>query len=41
MSDAVGIHEAYQRGDLDALRTLLGNPPEALCPPGALHGLIQ
>jgi ankyrin repeat protein len=28
MSDAIGIHEAYQRGDLDALRTLLGNPPD-------------
>ncbi|MCU1274772.1 MAG: hypothetical protein JWO48_2203 [Bryobacterales bacterium] len=39
MSDAVGIHEAYQLGDLDALTTLLGNPPEALCRPGALHGL--
>src|SRR4029077_2187125 len=28
MSDAIGIHEAYQRGDLDALKTLLGNPPD-------------
>ena len=28
MSDAIGIHEAYQRGDLDALKRLLGNPPD-------------
>lgn len=28
MPDALSIHEAYQRGDLDALRTLLGNPPD-------------
>jgi ankyrin repeat protein len=28
MSAAIGIHEAYQRGDVDALRTLLGNPPD-------------
>jgi ankyrin repeat protein len=28
MSDTLSIHEAYQRGDLDALRTLLGNPPD-------------
>ena len=28
MSDAIAIHEAFKRGDLEALRTLLGNPPD-------------
>lgn len=28
MPGALSIHEAYQRGDMDALRTLLGNPPD-------------
>lgn len=28
MSDALCIHEAYRRGDLDALKGLLGNPPD-------------
>ena len=28
MSSAIGIHEAYKRGDLEALRTLLGDPPD-------------
>ena len=28
MSSAIGIHEAYRRGDLEALRTLLGDPPD-------------
>ena len=28
MSRAIDIHEAYQRGDLEALRTLLGSPPD-------------
>ena len=28
MSDAIAIHEAYKRGDLEALRKLLGNPPD-------------
>jgi ankyrin repeat protein len=27
MSDAIAIHEAYKRGDLEALKTLLGNAP--------------
>jgi len=27
MSDAILIHEAYRRGDLEALKTLLGDPP--------------
>jgi ankyrin repeat protein len=26
--EAIAIHEAYRRGDLEALRTLLGNPPD-------------
>jgi ankyrin repeat protein len=28
MSDAHAIHEAFKRGDLEALRTLLDNPPD-------------
>lgn len=28
MADALAIHEAYKRGDLDALRALLGAPPD-------------
>jgi ankyrin repeat protein len=27
MSDAIAIHEAYKRGDLEALKTALGDPP--------------
>jgi len=27
-SKSIAIHEAYRRGDLDALRTLLGDPPD-------------
>lgn len=26
--EAISIHEAYKQGDLEALRTLLGNPPD-------------
>ena len=28
MTDALAIHEAYRRGDLDALRAALGDPPD-------------
>lgn len=28
MSDAIAIHEAFKRGDLEALRILLGDPPD-------------
>jgi uncharacterized protein len=28
MCDEISIHEAYKRGDLDALKTLIGNPPD-------------
>ena len=28
MSDAILIHDAYRRGDLEALKTLLGDPPD-------------
>jgi ankyrin repeat protein len=28
MRDLVSIHEAYKRGDLNALKSLLGNPPD-------------
>jgi len=28
MHDPLAIHDAYKRGDLDALKTLLGNPPD-------------
>lgn len=28
MSSAINIHEAYKRGDLEALRKLLGEPPD-------------
>lgn len=28
MHDSLAIHDAYLRGDFDALRTLLGNPPD-------------
>jgi uncharacterized protein len=28
MSEALAIHEAYKRGDLDTLRALLGDPPD-------------
>jgi uncharacterized protein len=28
MHDALAIHEAYRRGDLEALRALLGDPPD-------------
>lgn len=28
MPDSVRIHEAFKRGDLEALMTLLGNPPD-------------
>jgi ankyrin repeat protein len=38
----VAIHEAYKRGDVDALRTLLGNPPDfPNCRgPAAVGGII-
>jgi ankyrin repeat protein len=26
--EAIAVHEAYKHGDLEALRTLLGNPPD-------------
>ena len=26
--EAIAIHEAYKQGDLEALRTLMGNPPD-------------
>ncbi len=28
MTDAIAIHEAYKRGDLDALKAALGDPPD-------------
>jgi ankyrin repeat protein len=28
MPESLAIHDAYKRGDLEALRTLLGNPPD-------------
>ena len=28
MSDEISIHEAYKRGDLDALKRLIGDPPD-------------
>ena len=28
MSEALAVHEAYKRGDLNALRELLGDPPD-------------
>ena len=28
MSDAIAIHEAYKRGDLEALKAALGDPPD-------------
>lgn len=28
MADPIAIHEAFKRGDLEALKALLGNPPE-------------
>ncbi len=28
MFDAIAIHEAYKRGDLEALKAALGNPPD-------------
>jgi len=28
MCDEISIHEAYKRGDLDALKRLIGNPPD-------------
>jgi uncharacterized protein len=28
MHEALAIHQAYRRGDLEALRTLLGDPPD-------------
>ena len=28
MQDALAIHDAYRRGDLEALKTLLGSPPD-------------
>ena len=28
MSKALAVHEAYKRGDLNALRELLGDPPD-------------
>jgi uncharacterized protein len=28
MSDEISIHEAYKRGDLDALKRLMGDPPD-------------
>jgi ankyrin repeat protein len=28
LSDAVAIHEAYRRGDLEALKAAIGNPPD-------------
>jgi ankyrin repeat protein len=27
MCDPIALHEAYERGDLEAVKTLLGNPP--------------
>jgi ankyrin repeat protein len=36
MQDAVSIHEAYKRGDLEGLKTLLGNPPDFPNCPGPL-----
>lgn len=33
--NAIAVHEAYKRGDLDALKALLGDPPELPnCPAG-------
>ena len=37
MHESLAIHDAYLRGDLDALKTLLGNPadfPNCKGPPG-------
>src|SRR3972149_2799798 len=28
MCDAIALHEAYKRGDLEALKAALGNPPD-------------
>jgi hypothetical protein len=42
MREAIAIHEAYQRGDLCALKALLGDPPDfPNCPgPAGLSEII-
>ena len=36
MRDPIALHEAYQRGDLQAVKDLLGNPPDFPNCPGPL-----
>jgi hypothetical protein len=44
MHESLAVHEAYQRGDLEALRRLLGDPsdfPSCRGPAGAGESILE